>query len=323
MADPWSATNAEFLPELKALPCNATPLDEALKLKPIGGTVDTFEGYLPHDWCSVVGRGHGGTTVTYIQAAATQYFRHRYPSLSQPDAIHLQIQFIAVVPQGPLVFAFRDIKLGRKFSVVEVEIKAKGRDGKLSTRAVAIVTQGNLATEAGATWENCEKSANAPVPRHLCERWCEEWWMNALQTARQYRLYIPKGGPDRQFKNRFGPGIRETWSKIDDGSAFEVVHLGTLCDPIAAIPISFSNLGDGPKNLFDFKYPTISMSMEVKKDPKGAEWLFTRTVFRPASNGRIGIDVTVMDEGGDIVAVARLMSLNLEDPEAPKLVEKL
>lgn len=55
-------------------------------------------------------------------------------------------------------------------------------------------------------------------------------------------------------------------------------------------------------------YPTVAMSLEIKKDPAGAEWLFTRVEMRKVEKGRYGIDVYVLDETGDLVALSRLMS---------------
>lgn len=61
------------------------------------------------------------------------------------------------------------------------------------------------------------------------------------------------------------------------------------------------------------------MMVEIKKDPKGAKWLFARTKLSQATRGRFNVDVTVMDEGGEVVAISRLMSLNLEKPEVPPM----
>jgi hypothetical protein len=65
------------------------------------------------------------------------------------------------------------------------------------------------------------------------------------------------------------------------------------------------------------------MSLEVKKDPKGAEWLFTRVEMSRVEKGRMTYNVTVLDEEGEIVAIARLMSLDIEIPERQRVAEKL
>jgi hypothetical protein len=51
------------------------------------------------------------------------------------------------------------------------------------------------------------------------------------------------------------------------------------------------------------------MSVDIKKDPAGAEWLFTRIEMRMVEKGRYSIDVSVFDEDSEVVALSRLMSL--------------
>jgi hypothetical protein len=61
--------------------------------------------------------------------------------------------------------------------------------------------------------------------------------MNLLPITRKLRVLIPSRGPDLRWKDRLGPGIRESWVKMDDGSALHSMLLGHLCDPVLAIPI--------------------------------------------------------------------------------------
>jgi hypothetical protein len=70
------------------------------------------------------------------------------------------------------------------------------------------------------------------------------------------------------------------------------------------------------------------MNTEIKKDPKGAEWLFVRTKAHKIKNGRFDTDVWVLDEEGDLVALSKHVSLIslgklAEQPEQWKNVFKL
>lgn len=67
----------------------------------------------------------------------------------------------------------------------------------------------------------------------------------------------------------------------------------------------------------------MSMSLEVKKDPNGAEWLLTRVEMNRAEKGRFTLDVTILTEDGEIVAIARLMSLMIEVPARQRVAQKL
>lgn len=62
-----------------------------------------------------------------------------------------------------------------------------------------------------------------------------------------------------------------------------------------------------------FWYPTILLNLEIKKalPPEGAEWLFVRVRSRVIKNGRMDLDVVVMDEGGDVVAFSQHVALVL------------
>ena len=51
------------------------------------------------------------------------------------------------------------------------------------------------------------------------------------------------------------------------------------------------------------------MTTEIKKDPKGAKWLFLKLVTRKISNGRFDTDCYLVDEEGDLVALSKHVSL--------------
>jgi hypothetical protein len=132
-----------------------------------------------------------------------------------------------------LIFHVKDLKIGRRLSVVQIELQTKGQDGKLATRTTAIVTQGNLATESGPTGKS-PYNFKADLPRREdCVRWNEKWWMELVPITRQIRSWLPPGGPDARWQDRFGPGVREGWIKMDNGSGFNSLFLGQLCDPVS------------------------------------------------------------------------------------------
>ncbi len=62
-----------------------------------------------------------------------------------------------------------------------------------------------------------------------------------------------------------------------------------------------------------FWYPTILLNLEIKKalPPEGAEWLFVRVRSKVIKNGRMDLDIMVMDESGDVVALSQHVALVL------------
>jgi acyl-CoA thioesterase len=144
--------------------------------------------------------------------------------------------------------------------------------------------------------------------------------MNVIPINRKLRQYISAGGANLRWNDRLGPGVREAWIKMDDGSGFDVRILGKLCDPFLSMPTTFPlDQNEAQKNLMAFVYPTISMTTGIRRDPKGAEWLFVRIQSQKVENGRYSVDITILDEEGELVAVSRNMGLMIEIPGGLKV----
>jgi acyl-CoA thioesterase len=145
--------------------------------------------------------------------------------------------------------------------------------------------------------------------------------MNIIPINRKLRQYIPAGGPNLRWNDRLGPGYREEWIKMDDESGFDVRILGKLCDPFLSMPTTYPpDPNEAMKNLMAFVYPTISMTTEIRRDPKGAGWLFVKIRSQKVENGRYSVDITILDEEGDLVALSRNMGLMIAVPGGLKVV---
>lgn len=60
-----------------------------------------------------------------------------------------------------------------------------------------------------------------------------------------------------------------------------------------------------------FWYPIVVLNLDIKKalPLEGAEWLFTRVRAERIRNGRMDLEVVILDESGDIVAVSSHVAL--------------
>ena len=58
-------------------------------------------------------------------------------------------------------------------------------------------------------------------------------------------------------------------------------------------------------------FPTICLSLDIKRDPEGEEWLLQRIVMNECENGRMELDVKIIDEKGRVVAVSKHAALVL------------
>ena len=60
-----------------------------------------------------------------------------------------------------------------------------------------------------------------------------------------------------------------------------------------------------------FWYPTVLLNVEIKKalPAEGLEWLFSRVKAKQVRNGRMDIEVLILDKEGDIVALSNHVAL--------------
>jgi len=56
-------------------------------------------------------------------------------------------------------------------------------------------------------------------------------------------------------------------------------------------------------------YPTLSISTEIKRDPKNCKWLFLRVESQEIRNGRFDENVTVLNDEGELIALSKHVSL--------------
>lgn len=59
-----------------------------------------------------------------------------------------------------------------------------------------------------------------------------------------------------------------------------------------------------------YRYPTLSLSLEVKKvlPPEGVKWLFMRARAKEIKNGRMDAEITILDEAFELVALSHQVS---------------
>lgn len=76
--------------------------------------------------------------------------------------------------------------------------------------------------------------------------------------------------------------------------------------PAAAAPTAKPNL-----NLANLWFPTLVLNLEIKKllPPAGVEWLFVRVRPKQIRNGRMDLEIVVMDEENEIVALSSHVAL--------------
>jgi acyl-coenzyme A thioesterase PaaI-like protein len=253
---------------------------------------------------------HGGFITSLTQNATREYFLLRYPSISQPDAINLQVLYIPPVPCGEVRIVVEDLKIGRKISMVRVEVQIEDEAGKFATRTISLVTQGNLAAQQGINGPISLSLKSTMPHREDCERWVPKWALEMVLVNLKLQYFIPSGGLDARWPDRFDPGVREGWVKMDEGTSFDTLSVGSLADNWFTVPTAYPAEEDQAIAGFTaFRYPTLSMTLEIKRQVKDLEWLFVRIVMRGVEDGRANTDVLIISKTGQLMAVCRLLML--------------
>ncbi|CAF9914799.1 MAG: hypothetical protein ALECFALPRED_009732, partial [Alectoria fallacina] len=149
------------------------------------------------------------------------------------------------------------------------------------------------------------------------------------------RTYLPR-------KNQVGPAMVDQWLCFEGTERFTQESLGYVADMFPQIMETaygledlergmrkfHADVGDTPRSEESwtspsfpkapkqshwarFWYPTVVLNLDIKKPLplEGAEWLFTRVRAKMIKNGRMDLEVIILDEGGDIVAVSTHVTL--------------
>ncbi len=125
--------------------------------------------------------------------------------------------------------------------------------------------------------------------------------------------------------------MADEWICLADGEKFTQHALGFVVDSFPQIVEIYPGTASasthrmegekammgtrsGDDNAMTLKwYPTVLLNLEVKKalPEEGVRWLFVRVRAKKIENGRMDLEVVVLDEGGDVVALSNHVCLIL------------
>jgi Thioesterase-like superfamily len=118
--------------------------------------------------------------------------------------------------------------------------------------------------------------------------------------------------------------IGDEWLCFTNDEKFTNESLGYLADTFPMLveqfrednnPYDVSSSGTQSRLTKPAKYwyPTLVLNLDIKKalPEGGVDWLFGRVRVKQIKNGRMDLEVIIMDEGGDIVALSNHVCLVL------------
>ena len=291
---------------------------------------------------------HGGIVTSNVLAAVKLHFETILASQNQPHTIALHLDFIRKTTIGPAVITIQNTKLGRRTSTVHIALtQAASERGDSSatpsTCVVGYITQSNFAAETGISLSTNWALDPQPTPIDSIEALRRDDDPNwALQKLRPYAGFRKVG----QHVNTYLPEKQVAQATVDEwicfskaGERFTQESIGFVADLFPQIVESVysaaevqagldaelpavNNAGDGflasqkplahqRSQVASFWYPTVLLNLDVKKalPPEGVEFLFVRARAKQIRNGRVDLEVTILDNKGNLVALSTHVAL--------------
>ena len=261
---------------------------------------------------------HGGYVTAIFMQVVSTHFNTTLSKQNQPHTIALHLDFLRRTQVGEAHFTVKDTKLGRQASVVHVTLTQDGRE-----EVLGVITNSNILTETGVSFPTSWSPNPAPLPASLArlpenkdENWClqPEMPFAAFRKATQKtEFYFPREGQKDRSR-------ADEWIRLKTGEKWTNTTLGYVSDmwpmPVEAFmseenPYDVKSNGGKTNKSRTMWYPTLLLNLDVKKvlPKEGVEWLFVRVEAKAIKNGRMDLEIVILDEGGDIVALSHHVAL--------------
>ncbi|OJJ42985.1 hypothetical protein ASPZODRAFT_75347 [Penicilliopsis zonata CBS 506.65] len=308
-----------------------------------------YTAHLQDEWSIGRVPHGGYTAAILYRLATTHFAHmHSTQFPEMPVPISMQISYLRRTRAGEALLTVQDAKIGRRTSTIHVTLsQRKGSDNSDSsssssssdyeTKVAGYITVSPPGAEQGVSaltrWSPSPPVVKGTGPSGevnlaaLAATGSDGVWkrstppFSAFRRATQHAdLYAP-GKESKESKEstgsnssshvidqwaRFCPyGILTPWT--DEGVAFLTDIFPTALDGLQSIALNSSADGTGGS----FWYPSVTLNVEFKKHllPGKTQWLYSRVQSKVVCNGRTDIDVTILDEEGDVVALSTQVGL--------------
>lgn len=281
---------------------------------------------------------NGGYVASCILAAARL---HLAPA-GQKDVLNAHFQFLNRTETGEAVIIIEDVKLGRKLSTLHAALYQRAllseapwiTPGSTRKEIVSYLTMADLGEENGIS---------LPIPAFALQHPFTPPPTPDFAALKEDRdpnwvqFKFPRGSPlgyARCLQNcvyyapKRGQPIRsiiDKWVRLASGEKFTASSLGYVSDcwpyvveahrPSKKEAEERRRGGDPLPFAPDarFWYPTVVLNLEVKKPlpEEGVEWLQLRIRSKQVKNGRLDLEVLVLDDMGELVALSNHVNLIL------------
>lgn len=294
-------------------------------------TPHTYSANFQPAWC-IGSVPHGGYVTSTLQRAVALHFSTTLSKQRQPHCLALHLSFLRRTETGPALITIADAKLGARTSTVHVTLSQQP-PGNTSPRVeiVGYMTHTNLAAETGVSLDTLWSLTPPPPPADVArlragtdELWAEQSAMpgpDFRKATAQVRFFFPRAG-------QAVPMCADQWVALKSGERWTNEALGFVADmfpqllelpaydfgarPVRAADAAAGAGGEAGRPVIGlYWYPTVLLNLDVKKalPAEGAEMLFVRVRAKTLKNGRYDLEVVVLDEGGEVVALSHHVCL--------------
>ena len=276
-------------------------------------------------------------------SVAKLHFGTTRRSYNQPHTIALQLQFLRRSCDGPAEFTVTESKMGRRTSIIHIALTQTMQPATV----VGYLTQSNLSTEIGISLDTAYDLYPPPCSLKSTDSLRDGSEPNWSLAAKKFTKFRKAGGHVKTYlprRGQVGQALIDQWLCFENGEKFRQEALGYIVDTFPQIMETANGQDDLQREMKElqtisppqsttcpkanpdyaenqnelersrwahFWYPTVALNMDVKKllPSEGVEWLFSRVRAKRVCNGRMDLEVTVLDERGDIIALSTHVAL--------------
>jgi hypothetical protein len=250
---------------------------------------------------------------------AKQHFSTTLRAQNQPHTITLHLEFVRRTQAGPATLVVQDTKIGRQTSTIHISLRQDdGRD-----LVVGYLTNSNMDTEAGPSVDT-RWALHPPAPiadlgalkrsasgdDGVWREVVDKPFPKFRRIMNHVHQYLPQRG---QAGTAAYPATCDQWLRFNTGERFTDESVGLVSDLWPQVIEGMISAGQVDRPKLAFWYPTVVLNLDIKKrlPTEGAEWLFVRVAAKRIRNGREDLEVVIMDEDGDVVALSHHVALVL------------
>ncbi|KAI3394418.1 hypothetical protein diail_2830 [Diaporthe ilicicola] len=192
---------------------------------------------------------------------------------------------------------------------------------------LAYVTNTRLSLEKGLTLATGWSMTPPPKPVDLGllalgrdPHWVRRDWdslgarfASFVRAHNNLEHYVPREGSSNPRRR----GVADLWLRLKAGQRFTNHSLGYVADAYPMVVEGWRPRRDEEQTPFRSDemlwYPTLSMSLDVKRalPEEGAEWLFVRSSPKVIRNGRLDLEVIILDQHQNVLALSNHVNIIL------------